>query len=206
MQDEVPEKKSEENIVSPNVKKSDSVITLTKDIIKDITDKEIFENMKDKLSKKFGEDVVNFIENNYNKGLKYDISVKDNMEDDIRESAYNFHRDVEIAKKQNKIYEAHELSREEGDKIIEEMVKYNPELQEDIKLDPEYFSSPANLNRVLKKHKQEKADKNMANNFGSSTEQYNMEEREKQIIQKGNDVTPADKQEYARILQYKLNQ
>lgn len=171
----------------------------------DITDQDIFNNLKSKLSKKYGEDVVNSIENNYNRGLKYDISAKENMEEEIRDKAFTLYRDSEIAKKQNQVYKFHELSREEGDKIIGEMVKYDSELQEDIKLDPEYFSSPANLNRVLKKHKQEKADKNMVNNFGSPQEKYNMEKREVELLEKGRNMNTDEIQEYNKILQYKLN-
>jgi hypothetical protein len=214
MTDEVLETKVEETVnvtetTSVKPKRSEAIASETSNTIntlpKDITDKEIFSNLKNKLSKKFGDDVVNSIENNYSKGLKYDISVKENMEDEIMDNAYRLFKDAEIAKKQNNIYKTHELSREEGDKIIKEMIKYDPDLQEDMNLDPEYLSSPANLNRVLKKYKQQNADKNIINNFGAPQEKYNIEKREAELIAKGRNMNSDEMQEYKQILQYKLN-
>ena len=95
----------------------------------DFTDKEIFENLKPKLSKKYGEEVIEKLSSEYSQGRKFDLSVQEGFEETIRDKASNYAKELKTEKERYEVYKAFNMEQKQAEDALREIYQNDLELK-----------------------------------------------------------------------------
>lgn len=151
----------------------------------DFTDKEAFETLKPKLTRKYGEEVVSKLSSKYAKGLKYDLSVREDTLEEISEEARFIHSEIEADKTREKVYAEFKMEKSEAEKAIKEIYQSDSKFKQMIDEDPSLLNKPSVIKTLLTSFEDRKRDETVKlASFGQTAGGQNKTayERKKELL------------------------
>lgn len=132
-----------------------------------ITDTQIFESIKPKITSKYGEEVASILQGEYSKGIAYDKMIEEKLLDEIPDKAREYKENLEGVKKLNKVYESFQMDVPSAEKAIKEIFDNDAKFRNMITNDKSLLKNPAVISNVLETFKErQKAESEKMFSYG----------------------------------------
>jgi hypothetical protein len=174
-----------------------------------LTDREIFEKIKPKISK-YGEDVINSLAKDYSKGIAFDESVVNNLFDEIEEKARNAKHFSDIDKRKQEIYTSFGIDAKTAEQNLVQLLQEKESWQEMSNEEKkELLENPSFIKASLKEYNNLQKIKQLDfQKFGTTSNNETVSRFDELSLKRGSQkgLSAQELQEYQNLLEQKYSQ